>query len=233
MVKGKSKNKKGLSSALHYEELPAFDQNALSALTDKIEKGLHRKTDLPANENTAVASHDKPLKTYTDTRPKKGQVKPSPTQELPVGKKRDAQGNIKREKQITVQNLQSTGVSERDVLLQEILTLGGTEEDLELVEDIDSDDQESDLSLGTVKDSKFAAELSSFVNGLGFMQQDHSEPDAEESKAYEWEDESDHVDRLPTAVTTTDAVAPARQEPEKGIKYLDRLVSNIAVPIEY
>jgi len=114
------------------DNLPAFDENALSALTTKIEQGL---------------GNDEPQKTadVPSTKQKKGKPsnglpdsKKSKAPETARGTKRDAHGKPKTngsgQKQSSSSKNGDKG-EERDALLKEILALGGTEEDLDLVAD--------------------------------------------------------------------------------------------------
>jgi ribosome biogenesis protein MAK21 len=179
-------------SASKAQKLPAFDEGALSALTEKIEKGFQKATASTPNKKGSPDSLSKSLKT---------------TPRSTGGKKRDAQGNVKpadtskqnkSSKSETKKAKSGAKTVDRDVLLQEILALGGTEEDLDLIVDVESDSDElEDDNKESVPDLKFAKEFSKFVAGLGIEGQGDEEPsdagseeDGPEDDAEQWEDVS-------------------------------------------
>ncbi|KFY73132.1 hypothetical protein V499_06776 [Pseudogymnoascus sp. VKM F-103] len=182
------------------QSLPSFDESALSALTDKIEKGF--------NKGASSDSAQKPAK--------KDKSKPngaSHSKDTAPGKKRDAEGNVKTptksNKATDRKPKQAEGGaaaegSARDILLQEILALGGTEEDLDLLDGVESDDEDVEFTQPKVDDPKFAKEFSKFVAGLGIEGQTQvdasdSEVEADEvdEDSDEWEEEPDTPKKAP------------------------------------
>jgi len=133
-LKTPSTNNSTLVTMLEAESLPSFDKTALSALTEKIEKGLGKDKSRSHTGEIASRNHthdskrsqtiDADAKTSTKARPSvKGR-----------GTKRDALGNMKmggnhsKPKNQKPRREQDTGAA----LLQEILALGGTEDDFDL-----------------------------------------------------------------------------------------------------
>lgn len=162
------------------EDIPSFDENALSALTFKIEKGFAEgnKPNKPTESNAKSTKQDKVKKSTISTDSKQ---KPK-AQESGRGTKRDAQGNAKG-KQDGVSSKASKSGDERELLLQEILALGGTEEDLDLVLDAQSDAENDEEGKPISTDNGFKNEFAKFVAGLGI-----------EGKASEAEAESENED---------------------------------------
>jgi ribosome biogenesis protein MAK21 len=213
------------------QSMPSFDEGALSALTEKIEKGFNKGASSDAAQKSAKkdksksngASHSK------DTAP---------------GKKRDAEGNVKtptKSNKATDRKLkQAEGGaaaegSARDILLQEILALGGTEEDLDLLDGVESDDEDVEGTQPKVDDPKFAKEFSKFVAGLGIEGQTQvdasdSEAEAEEvdEDSEEWEEEPDTPKKAPkkTEEPIPQLVQAQDNKQDKKTKDVNRLVSS-------
>lgn len=170
MARGNKKQK--TSNGVATNKLPTFDESALTALTDSIEKKFAgNKIQLP-DDGPSVEGADKPK----SKKEKKHKIKED---NKASGKKRDANGNVKSSKQA-----KSNGKIDRETLLKEILSMGGTAEDLDLIGDADSDDE--DLDEKTTKtstiDANFAKELSQFVTGLGIEAPEEDENDGEEAE---------------------------------------------------
>ncbi|KFY47351.1 hypothetical protein V495_01985 [Pseudogymnoascus sp. VKM F-4514 (FW-929)] len=195
------------------QSLPSFDESALSALTEKIEKGFNKGASSEAAQKPAKKDKNKPngASQSKDTAP---------------GKKRDAEGNVKT----TAKSNKAAEGSARDILLQEILALGGTEEDLDLVEGVESEDEDVEGTQPKIDDPKFAKEFSKFIAGLGIegqAQVDASEPEEEVDEAdedsEEWEEEPDTPKKAPKK-----AEEPIPQlvqaQPEKKSKDVNRLI---------
>ncbi|RAL58614.1 hypothetical protein DID88_003974 [Monilinia fructigena] len=174
------------------EDIPSFDENALSALTSKIEKGF-------AKGNTSNKSFESAIKSPKQSKTKKStnftdSKQKSKPQEPGRGTKRDAQGNAKG-----TQNGSSSEApksrNDREVLLQEILALGGTEEDLDLILDAQSDSENENEGKSGSTDNSFKNEFAKFVAGLGIEGQApegevDSEDEAEEVEGDDWEQAS-------------------------------------------
>ncbi|KUJ20246.1 CBF-domain-containing protein [Mollisia scopiformis] len=191
MAKKRSKNSKAATGAGPSTDgdIPLLNEEALSALTARIESGL----------GTSNAQQESHLATNRDheTRDKlskesKATSKIMPT-ETPRGTKRDANGNAKLAGQQLGNSRNSTHQSEqtgdaRNAMLEEIIALGGTEEDLDLILDVASD-EEADSSAGITLDKSFRKELASFVSQLGIEPTTNStEADAaSEDSEDDWE----------------------------------------------
>ncbi|KAK0104742.1 hypothetical protein ONS95_005012 [Cadophora gregata] len=156
----------------------SFDEQALSVLTTKIEKGFGQSKSKSTfkkpseTHNNPGGGHDKEK---ADVKLKNkdgiGRIKPS---ELARGTKRDANGKAKaavkhtsRSDGTPTDSQDSRGKDERAILLQEILALGGTEEDLDLVADATSDEDDDGPNTADPLDGLFQRDLVSFVAGLG------------------------------------------------------------------
>lgn len=177
------------------QSIPSFDEKALSALTEKIEKGF--------NKEKGPESAPKSQKQNKNSAKQKNANPASRANGIALGKKRDAEGNVKSgrdaERKSKPFDSAATGsASARDILLQEILALGGNEEDLELLDGVESDNDDIEgESQQASQDPKFAKDLSKFIASLGIEGQANAEPaeseaDEPESDAEseEWEDES-------------------------------------------
>lgn len=209
--------------------LPSFDESALSALTEKIEKGFNKGTSSDAVQKPAKKDKNKPngASQSKDTAP---------------GKKRDAEGNVKlttksnkaavRKPKQAESGAAAEG-SARDILLQEIFALGGTEEDLDLVEGVESEDEDVEGNQPKDDDPKFAKEFSKFVAGLGIEGQaqiDASESEAEVDEAdadsEEWEEEPDTPKKAPKKAEEPIPQLVQAQPEKKTTKDVNRLVSS-------
>ncbi|KAG0649840.1 Ribosome biogenesis NOC1 [Hyphodiscus hymeniophilus] len=185
------------------EALPAFDEKALSALTEKIEKGFGKSkapqqlVDSTGENQAKVKSSKRRLDLHSKAKTKT--AKP----ELNRGTKRDARGDIKtngkgKAESRESKNKNGAGKDNRDVLLKEILALGGTEEDLDLVAGAASDDEDDDNNT-SAPDKSFTKDLAKFVASLGIegaTVEDASEPEEEMDREVEvgeedWEEASD------------------------------------------
>jgi ribosome biogenesis protein MAK21 len=202
----------GPAVAADSDMLPAFDEKALSALTEKIEKGFG-KSKAPHQLGSASNGNQK------NTKPGNGQPDTDPRvkttkSEQKRGTKRDAQGNVKaagkgKNEKNSRESKHKTGdgKGDREALLKEILALGGTEEDLDLVAGAASDDEDVGGNDTSAQDKSLKQDLAKFVAGLGIESaavEDASEPEAEveDDDEEEWEeasdlDESDAPDEAP------------------------------------
>ena len=146
---------------------PNFDENALNALTEKIEKGFD-KTQSRGTKDAGKPSSEKSSKPRKEEKSGKAANKKEENKSS-HGKKRDARGNVKDLEMKGAKKSNNIAPSdERAALLQEILALGGTEEDLDLVADAASDDEEELEKESTkVSDKSFKKDLAQFVAGLG------------------------------------------------------------------
>jgi ribosome biogenesis protein MAK21 len=173
---------------------PSFDERALSALTEKIEKGLGKGKGSQQAAESVNRSHEQQEKSSGHKQKESNNVK---ALEPARGTKRDAKGNVKKATPTSnpgrsKQNTSAAG--DRVTLLQEILALGGTEEDLELVADAASDDEELDARDSAAPDKALKKELAKFVASLGIDAQiEAEEGESEDDQAVddEWEEVSD------------------------------------------
>jgi ribosome biogenesis protein MAK21 len=203
---GKRKNAYGKDSKAATnadDELPSFDEKALFALTEKIEKGLGQSK-APQQSRDTTGGNSKQGKESKARRDSTSKSKTTKS-ELNRGIKRDAHGNVKGPGQEKAGNTNRATKKTRGgandagtVLLQEILALGGTEEDLDLVAGAASDDENLDGDNAPATDKSFRKDLAKFVAGLGIegpIDEDVSElegEDAEEDQGEEdWEEASD------------------------------------------
>lgn len=212
------------------QSLPSFDESALSALTEKIEKGFNKGANSDAAQKPAKKDKNKPNGA-------------AHSKDSALGKKRDAEGNVKtptksnkatERKPKQAEGGAAAEGSARDILLQEILALGGTEEDLDLLDGVESDDEDVEGTQTKVDDPKFAKEFSKFVAGLGIegqTQVDASDSEAEvdevDEDSDEWEEEPDTPKKAPKK---TEEPIPQLQaqdnKSEKKTKDVNRLVSS-------
>ncbi|PBP24483.1 CCAAT-box-binding transcription factor [Diplocarpon rosae] len=155
-------------------EFATFDEQALSALTDKIEKEFGKTKPAKAFQPDTLNRDRKPEQ--SDRKFKEGNDKGVKGNgkylELSRGTKRDAHGNAKlggkAMSRTRPANEKSNGSKdEKSVLLEEILALGGTEEDLDLVLDAVSDEEGEETSPRKTPDKSFKKDLAKFVAGLG------------------------------------------------------------------
>jgi ribosome biogenesis protein MAK21 len=195
----KAKLNNGSSKAPAFE-MPSFDEKALDALTQRIDKGLSKG----ANSTPVAAKKEKTDNKKAGTPSKQ---KPNPA------KKRDAEGNVKSPAQKGKNAPKSKG-DDHDVLLQEILAFGGTEDDLDLVDGADSDAEEFD---GGDVDKDLKNELARFITGLGIETQAPAEE--EDEKVDDVEEEVDEDEEWQDDVVSEDeeeeeeATAPAATKP--------------------
>ena len=175
-------------------DFPSFDEKALSALTEKIEKGFGKSKD--PQKDAGIEKNARKITKVSE--PSKSKYK-STIQEPDRGTKRDARGNKKSHNggnaNTGSSKQQGDGKNARDdkaTLLQEILSLGGTEEDLELVANAFSDDEGLDAESSAQPDKSFRKDLANFVASLGIegkVDEAVSESEEEEVKD-EWEEAS-------------------------------------------
>lgn len=215
------------------QSLPSFDENALTALTDKIEKGFHKEK----NPDSVPRS---PKGNKSSAKSKKSNPA-SRANGVSLGKKRDAEGNVKtptksasgtEHKSKLAEDGATGNTSSRDVLLQEILALGGTEEDLDLLDGVESDGDDIEGEAAPASnDPKFAKDLSKFIAGLGIDGQANAEPsdsgtdEAESAESEEWEDESVHASKGAEEPIPKLVQIPERKQ-QKQSKDINRLVSS-------
>ncbi|TVY75572.1 Ribosome biogenesis protein NOC1 [Lachnellula suecica] len=224
----KSKAAKSAKSAARNDgdSLPSFDENALLALTAKLDQGLGG-----GDAQEAGAPHTKQKK-GKDVDGSAGALKKSKAQEKSRGTKRDAHGKPKANgngsgsKQSSASKAEDKG-DDREALLQEILALGGTEEDLDLVVDAMSDEEDT-AGPKAPADKALMKELAKFAAGLGIEGQsggDAEEPeDDEEEEAGEdsWEEASDlESEASDEIVSSRQAKAKAAATPAKALESND------------
>lgn len=200
MAKKKSKLSHGAAQFTESSKLPSFDENALSALTARIEQGLDKKqpdggqASTPSSFPKQVQSRAGPASTNKSESKSKSKSKAAPP--VARGVKRDVNGNAKSTGGV-VRSMKGADKKEigtenqRDILLQEILALGGTAEDLDLVADALSDEEGEYEAIPPV-DKSFQQDLARFVKGLGIeksTEQDLAEEPEEEENVVEddWE----------------------------------------------
>jgi ribosome biogenesis protein MAK21 len=190
MAKRNNKVAKGAKSATgaNGDAIPTFDDNALSALTAKIEKGF-------GGGGPAKADHVSQPKEKKGPKSRNGPTaeKEKSSTRPPVisrGTKRDAHGNAKVDaKPRSAKKPKESGNKDaRAVLLEEILALGGTAEDLDLVADAASDVEDNAPAQASA-DKSLQKELAKFVAGLGIEGQS-AETNGES------EDENEHGEDL-------------------------------------
>jgi ribosome biogenesis protein MAK21 len=244
MAKRNNKVAKGAKAATgaNGDALPTFDDNALSALTAKIEKGFGGGAPAKADQ----ASQPKEKK---GSKSRNGLVvgKDKWTTRSPAvsrGTKRDAHGNAKVDaKSRPAKKPQEAGSKDaRAVLLEEILALGGTAEDLDLVVDAVSD-VEDDAPAQISADKTLQKELAKFVAGLGIEGQsaDANEESADEAKLehdLNSEDEAGWEEASSRAFESSDDTAEAVPQRKQAAPALpnasshndpNRLVSSLSV----
>lgn len=192
------------------EDIPSFDENALSALTSKIEKGFAKGKASNKSPESKPKS-PKPNKANKSTNSTDSKPKSKP-QESGRGTKRDAQGNAKGKADGSSNEAPKSG-SDREVLLQEILALGGTEEDLDLVLDAQSDSENEDEGKPASIDKGFKNEFAKFVAGLGIQGR---APGAEADS--EVEDEVEGVDGDDWEEASASALESGESEEEEAPK---------------
>ncbi|KAH7330062.1 CBF/Mak21 family-domain-containing protein [Rhexocercosporidium sp. MPI-PUGE-AT-0058] len=177
-----------------------FDEQALSALTAKIEKGFGKsKSKSEGQVEARDSSHSyKQEKTSAKPKDKEGKSK-TKAPELVRGTKRDAHGKAKVAGKPTplgqtapTKSRGDNGKEDRATLLQEILALGGTEEDLDLVADAVSDEDGEGSGTTGLPDKSFRKDLASFIAGLGIEGGVQADADyaAEEEAEDGWEEAS-------------------------------------------
>ena len=207
--------------------LPSFDEKALSALTEKIEKDFG-KSQAPQQLGDTGSRNRKKEKQGNEQRHFESNPRTSKGEHT-RGTKRDAQGNVKAGGKANVgsnsrptKNKSGDANGNRDVLLKEILALGGTEEDLDLVAEAPSSDEDLEGNYAPAEDKSFKKDLANFVAGLGIEGagvEDASEAEVEEEDAGEeqWEKASDLAS--PDESLSDDA----EETPKKAIPALPEL----------
>ncbi|KAH6678150.1 CBF/Mak21 family-domain-containing protein [Halenospora varia] len=232
------KSAKGAKRAIKVDgDVVSFDDQALSALTAKIEQGL-------ANGKTPEKVADAPSKKDKKRKSEIGLNAPQQSKangfEPARGTKRDSSGNAKTNGKTKGQNKKenkktATSDDARSILLQEILALGGTEEDLDLVADAASDEEDNATTSTPQPDKTLQKELAKFVAGLGIEGQtgaDTGESDEEEGDHEEvvdgegeWEEASDvesdpseaieEVEVVKKNLKVTPAETPSSKDPNR------------------
>lgn len=213
------------------DNLPSFDESALSALTAKIEQGLGNGEPQKAADAPNTKQKKGKDSSNATADPKKAKVS-----EATRGTKRDAHGKPKVNGKANGQKEPSSSKNgnnggEREVLLQEILALGGTEEDLDLVADALSDEEEN-AAQDAPSDRSLKKELARFVAGLGIEGQsgadieESDEDEIEEAAEDSWEEasevESEASEEVPESKPTKEKLATA---PKPDSQDPNRLVS--------
>ncbi|KAE9376794.1 CBF-domain-containing protein [Stipitochalara longipes BDJ] len=191
MARRKTNSTKAIKGASNpnSEGVPSFDEEALSTLTARIEKGFGTSTSQQAGDTSRGQKGSNGINNKT---PMKTQLKMKPV-EVARGTKRDIRGNAKGAggEQPSSNLKDEEGFDNRAVLLREILALGGTEEDLDLVADAVSDDEDNELA---PPDKVFRKELANFVAGLGIegeIDELGGDDIDKEEIGDDWEDASD------------------------------------------
>ena len=215
------------------QSIPSFDESALSALTEKIEKGFSGK---------GKGKDSKPAQNALKQYNKQEKSQASRSNTVPIGKKRDRAGYVKPPKGNAAAQKpapEANGASERDGLLKEILEMGGSKEDMDLM-DIESEDEVEGGDEAITKDPKFAKEFQSFFSGLGLEGQasaavvDDEEEEEEEEVEVEEDDEESEEESVAEEPAPKLVQAIEKKQPEKKSNDASRLVSNPSVdpPIE-
>lgn len=201
------------------DSFPTFDENALSALTSKIEKdfGKPKSQKEPQHSN----GREKEKKSRIDRKANDTDSKKK-SAELVRGTKRDASGNKKvaagLEMRHNAHAKDSSGgpKDDRTMLLQEILALGGTEEDLDLVADVLSDEEDEEPNAGGRDDKALQKEIANFAAGLG-IQGGVSDDDIEVIETEEIEDGWEEASDLNSEEISDEGEEAAIVEPVKKI----------------
>lgn len=222
MAKGGKRSADPASGALNAktDSFAAFNEDALNALTTKIEKGLGK------SQPDAQAASRKPKQKQASNEGKSNGAssRPKPTKlpELVRGTKRDVRGNAKSNGKPVSQTEPDSGrdaaKNDREILLQEILALGGTEEDLDLVADAASDEEDAEPNTTKSHDKLLQKDLAKFVAGLGIegaaVESDDGESVMAEDSEDEWEEASDQSSiKGTTKGKTTTGVLPVAPNP--------------------
>jgi ribosome biogenesis protein MAK21 len=227
------KNGKGSSApkgAANASGLPSFDENALSALTAKIEQGFDKPKKPSKNGN----KDDRGDKATSGKQEERTKSKPKNDERGSAqGKKRDARGNFKDidqagSKKKSAKEPKASAADDRATLLQEILAMGGTEDDLDLVADALSDEEEeqsNDKTSTKISEKDLKKELAQFVAGLGIESQvteapsDSEQEAADEEVDEEWEDGSEvnsDDDEEPESSSIQETTVVERSKPAKA-----------------
>ena len=177
MVKKKSRSSNGAAESHKNQEdskLPSFDENALSVLTAKIERGLDKKQPDTKDGKTSSKSLDhgrsKPALPAKSSGPKS---KSKATPPASRGVKRDASGNAKFTGNRS-ERAEGAEENTRETLLQEILALGGTADDLDLVADAPSD-EDGEYETNIPVDKSLQRDLARFAEELGIEKSSEKE----------------------------------------------------------
>jgi len=216
---------------------PSFNEQALSALTDTLDKKLGTSPAQP--QVTVNQSKGKKANGVPATASKK-----SKKAESGRGTKRDAQGNAKAAdtRSQSKPKKSNGGDDSRSVLLKEILALEGTEDDLNLLDNAASDNEDLVTENSKSLDKSLQKELAKFAASLGIEAQaveDASEQEeGEESieSGEEWEEASElesvaESEIAPPLVATkpVKAIAPVTKASEGALsKEANRLVSTLS-----
>ena len=217
----------------------SFNEQALSALTDTLDKKLGNGTAEPQAADIINRKQGKKSNGVPTVASKK-----SKGIESVRGTKRDAQGNAKAGDLGSQSKPKKNNVGEdgRSVLLQEILALDGTEDDLNLLENAASDNEDLVTESSKSLDKSLQKELAKFAASLGIEAQvveDASEPeeaeDSEEAEAEEWEEASDsesatEAEIAPPLATNKPVkaiAAPTKNQDAALSKDANRLVSTL------
>lgn len=218
MGKHRKPNKPTGAKVASNNDIPSFDENALSALTSKIEKGF-AKGNAPNKSTESATKSSKQTKSNKSTNSTDSKSKSKPI-ESGRGTKRDAQGNAKEKRNGSSNEAPKSG-NDRETLLQEILALGGTEEDLDLVLDAQSDSENEDEKKPASTDNGFKNEFAKFVASLGIEgqapevgedEEDDNEDEVEEVEGDDWEEASVSESEISEA----EEVPEAPKVPEKS-----------------
>ena len=220
------------------QKAPKFDESALSALTEQIEKRIESPK-APFKSAEKVNGNYKQDTIGAKSKPNLSRSKINVSEQI-RGKKRDAKGNVKggNNRSAPAQGQKNMDPKDqRATLLEEILALGGTEEDLDLVADAASDDEEIDTQSPAAPDKSLKKELAKFVASLGIEGQagaEASESEDGEEIEEEWEEASDVAGATEPdeedSKTTQPTFAP-NIIVDHSTKDPNRLVSGYCMPI--
>ncbi|TVY14859.1 Ribosome biogenesis protein NOC1 [Lachnellula arida] len=213
--KSKSGKSAKVAAGSDGDKLPSFDENALLALTAKIDQGLgngepQKAADVPTTKQKKGKSSNGVAETKKSNAP-----------EATRGTKRDAHGKPKTNGKANGQEQQSSSSSgdksaERETLLQEILALDGTKEDLDLVADADSD--EDNQSPDAPPDKSLKKELAKFVASLGIEGQAGGDVDESEEEAVDEEGEDSWEEASESEASENPASKPAKEKAAPALK---------------
>ena len=172
MARRSIKSKNGSNGADQGDiRLPSFDEKALGALTEKIEKGFGKS---PASQHQPYSVDRSQQRARKEQKGSNSPTITSKTKTQARGVKRDAHGKAKvaehanpKSRNQPRDHNNGTDTGDRVALLQEILALGGNEDDLDLVADAVSEGEDEDLKIAAPLDKSLRKDIAKFVADLG------------------------------------------------------------------